>query len=140
MEGPPALGEYTFYVSGKGFSGTASDFQTVNRTLPLPDSTKLSPAEGSTLTSKTPTFSWAAVEYPDCEVYYRLVINDLAGKRIYGTGRVQNMLSHTVAEGILQPGQIYKYKVRVTDNEDWVEMQNRSESQWLTFSMSETLK
>lgn len=140
MEGPPALGEYTFYVSGKGLSGTATDFQTVNRTLPLPDLTKLSPAEGLTLTSKTPTFSWAPVEYPDCEVYYRLVINDLAGKRIYGTGRVQNMLSHTVSEDILKPGQTYKYKVRVTDNEDWVEMQNRSESQWLTFSMSQTLE
>jgi hypothetical protein len=50
------------------------------------------------------------------------------------------MLSHTVSEDILKPGQTYKYKVRVTDNKDWVEMQNRSESQWLTFSMSETLE
>jgi hypothetical protein len=68
------------------------------------------------------------------------VINDLAGKRIYGTAQIQNMLSHTVTEGLLKPGQTYKYKVRVTDNEDWVEMQNRSESQWVIFSMSEALE
>jgi hypothetical protein len=140
IDGPPALGKYTFKVTGKGLSGTATDFQTVNRALPLPDTTKLSPAEGATLTSKTPTFSWAPVEYPDCEIYYQLVINDLAGKRIYGTGRTQNMLSHSVSEGILKPGQTYQYRVRVMDNEDWVEMQNRSESRWLTFSMSETLE
>jgi hypothetical protein len=68
------------------------------------------------------------------------VINDLAGKRIYGTDRAQNMLSHTVSEGILTPGQTYQYRVRVMDNEDWLEMQNRSESRWLTFTMSETLE
>ena len=140
IDGPPALGKYTFKVTGKGLSGTATDFQTVNRALPFPDITTFSPAERATLPSKTPTFSWGPVEYSDCEVYYCLVINDLAGKRIYGTSRTQNMLSHTVAEGILKPGQTYQYRVRVTDNEDWVEMQNRSESRWLTFTMSERLE
>jgi hypothetical protein len=48
MEGPPALGEYTFKVTGKGLNGTATDFQTANRALPLPDTTKLSPADGAT--------------------------------------------------------------------------------------------
>ena len=140
VDGPPALGKYTFQVSGKGWSGTATDFQAVNRSLPIPDMTTFSPAEGVTLTSKTPTFSWAAAEYPDCEIYYRLVIDDLAGKRIYGTARIQNMLSHTVAEGILKPGQTYRYRVRVMDSDDWVEMQNRSESQGLIFTMSEKLE
>ena len=140
IDRPPALGKYTFHVTGKGLSGTATDFQTVNRAIPLPDITTFSPAEGAILTTKTPTFSWAPVEYPDGEIYYRIVINDLAGKRIYGTGRTQNMLSHTVSEGVLKPGQTYQYRVRVMDSEDWVEMKNRSESQWLTFSMSETLE
>ena len=140
IDGPPALGKYTLRVTSKGSSGTATDFQSVNRALPIPDIATFSPAEGATLTSRTPTFSWAPVEYPDCEIYYRLVIDDLAGKRIYGTGRAQNMLSHTVAEGILKPGQTYKYRVRVMDSDDWVEMQNRSESQGLIFTMSETLE
>jgi hypothetical protein len=140
IDGPPALGQYTFQVTSKGSSGTATDFQTVNRALPFPDMTTFSPVEGATLTSKTPTFSWAPVEYTDCAIYYRLVIDDLTGKRIYGTGRAQNMLAHTVAEGILKPGQTYQYRVRVMDSDDWVEMQNRSESPRLTFTMSDTLE
>ena len=140
IDGPPALGKYTFQVTSKGSSGTATDFQTVNRAIPLPDITTFSPAEGAMLTSKTPTFSWAPVEYPAGEIYYRLVIDDLTGKRIYGTGRAQNMLAHTVAEGILKPGQTYRYRVRVMDSDDWVEMQNRSESQGLIFTMSDKLE
>ena len=140
IDGPPALGKYTFQVTSKGSSGTTTDFQTVNRAIPLPDITTFSPGEGATLTSKTPIFSWAPVEYPAGEIYYRLVIDDLTGKRIYGTGRAQNMLTHTVAEGILKPGQTYRYRVRVMDSDDWVEMQNRSESQGLIFTMSDKLE
>ncbi len=140
IDGPPALGKYTFQVTGKGLNGTATDFQTVNRTIPFPDINTFSPAEGKTLTSKTPAFSWAPVEYPDCEIYYRLVINDPAGKRVYSTRRGQNMLSHTVAEGILKPGKTYQYKVRAADSEDWVEMQNRSDSRSLTFTMAKKLE
>jgi hypothetical protein len=140
IDGAPALGKYTFQVTSKELSGTATDFQAVNRALPFPDMTTFSPGEGDRLTSKTPTFSWAPVEYPDGEIYYRLVIHDLSGKRIYGTGRVQNMLAHTVVEGILKPGQTYRYKVRVMDSADWIEVQNRSESRWLTFTMSEWLE
>jgi len=140
LPGPPAKGKYTFTVTSKGIIGTAVDFQSINRTIPLPDIKSLSPGDGQTLTSKTPTFSWAAVEYPDAEIYYRLVIDDLAGKRVYGTGRVQNMLSQTVPEGILKPGQTYRYRVRAMDSADWVEMQNRSDCRWVTIKMAETLE
>jgi hypothetical protein len=139
IDGPPVLGKYTFQVTSKGSSGTTTDFQTANRAIPLLDFTTFSPAEKAMLTSKTPTFSWAPVEYPDGEIYYRLVIEDLAGKRIYGTGRVQNMLSHTVPEDILKPGQTYRWRVRAMDSEDWVEMQNRSDSQWLSFTLADKL-
>jgi hypothetical protein len=50
------------------------------------------------------------------------------------------MLSHTVAEGILKPGKTYQYKVRAADSEDWVEMQNRSDSRLLTFTMAKSLE
>ena len=140
IDGPPVLGKYTFQVTSKGSSGTTTDFQTVNRAIPLPDITTFSPGEGAMLTSKTPIFSWAPVEYPAGEIYYRLVIDDLTGKRIYGTGRAQNMLSHTVPEDILKPGQTYRWRVRAMDSEDWVEMQNRSESQGLIFTMSDKLE
>ncbi len=47
IQGPPALGKYTFQVTGKGLNGTATDFQTVNRTIPFPDINTFSPAEGN---------------------------------------------------------------------------------------------
>ena len=139
IDGPPELGKYTFKVTNKELNGTAVDFQTVNRTIPSPDSKTFWPANGEIITSHTPKFSWEPVVYPECELYYRLVIHDLTGKRIYGTGRFQNMLSHTLPKGILKPGQTYQYKVRVMDSADWIEMQNRSESGWLAFKMSKVL-
>ncbi|MGD9290643.1 MAG: amidohydrolase family protein [Desulfobacterales bacterium] len=139
IEGPPAIGKYTFQVTSRGLNGTAVDFQIVNRAIPSPDSKTFWPANGEIITSQTPTFLWGPVVYSEGELYYRLVIHDLTGKRIYGTGRSQNMLSHTLPKGILKPGQTYQYKVRVMDSADWIEMQNRSESGWLTFKMSKVL-
>jgi hypothetical protein len=139
LDGPPAIGKYTFTVTSKGLTGTVIDFQTINRTIPRFDINTLSPAEGQILTSKTPNFAWAPVEYPDIEIYYRLIIEEPSGKRVYGTGRVQNMLSHTVPEDILKAGQTYRWRVRSMDSEDWVEMQNRSDSKWLSFTIAEKL-
>jgi hypothetical protein len=140
LPGAPALGKYTFTVTSKNLTMTAIDFQTVNRKLSLPNSNSFSPADGETLTAAAPTFTWAPVEYADAPFYYRLVIDDLSGKRVFETARVFNMLSHTVPAGILKPGQTYRYRVRVMDNTGWVEIQNRSDSEWVTIKMAEELK
>ena len=137
LDGPPKIGKYTFTVTGKGLTGTTTDYQTVNRMIPLFDTNTLSPAEGQLLTSKTPTFAWAPVEYPDTEIYYRLIIEEPSGKRIYGTDRVQNRLSHTVPADKLKPGRTYQWRVRAMDSAEWAEMQNRSDSPWLRFTMAE---
>ena len=96
-------------ITPKGLTGTATDFQTVNRMIPIPDPSTFSPAQGESLSSKAPTFSWGAVEYPDVAIYYRLVIDDHSGNRVFSTGRVQNMLSYTVPQGVLKPGQAYRW-------------------------------
>ena len=139
IPGIPKKGKYTFTVTSKDSSGSAVDYQSEIRTLPRPNSKTFSPADGQTLTSKNPTFSWAPVDYTDIEIYYRLVIDDLTGKRVYATGRVQKMLTHTLPEGVLKPGQTYRWRVRTLDNADWVEIQNRSDSNWLTVTMAENL-
>jgi hypothetical protein len=139
LDGPPKIGKYTFTVTSKGLTGTTTDYQTVNRMIPHFDTHTLSPAEGQILTSKTPNFAWAPVEYPDTEIYYRLIIEEPSGKRIYSTDRVPNRLSHTVPEDILKPGRTYRWRVRAMDSADWVEMQNRSDSPWLYFTMAEKL-
>jgi len=120
-------------VIGEGFTGNLPD--DVNRMIPIPDPSTFSPAQGETLTSKTPSFSWGAVEYSDIAIYYRLVIDDHSGNRVFSTRRVQNMLSYTVPQGVLKPGQAYRWRVRVTDSDDWIEMQNRSHSEWLSPSI-----
>ena len=137
---PPSLGQYTFTVKSKDMTVTAKDFQTINRELPLPDAQTFTPAEGQTLTVKAPTFTWAPVKYADGPIYYRLIIEDLTGFRVLETGRLPDMISHTVPEGTLKPGQIYRYKVRVMDNSGWVDIQNRSDSDWVTIKMAEALK
>ena len=140
IPGSPVAGTYTFTISGKGMVGTATDFQTVNRTFPILNSENFSPADGETLFSRTPTFSWEAIEFSDIPIFYRLVILEAhSEKRVYGTGRIRNMLSHTVPDGTLKPGQIYRWRVWAMDSRDGLEVQNRSNSKWLSFAMAERL-
>jgi hypothetical protein len=140
IPGSPAAGTYNFKVTGRSMSGTATDFQTVNRTLPVLNSENFSPADGQTLFSRTPTFSWEAIEFSDIPIFYRLEILEAhSEKRVYGTGRIRNMLSHTVPDGILKPGQIYRWRVWAMDSRDGLEVQNRSNSKWLSFAMAEIL-
>jgi len=140
IPGSPAVGTYNFTVTGRSMSGTATDFQTVHRTLPVLNSENFSPADGETLFSRTPTFSWEAIEFSDIPIFYRLEILEAhSEKRVYGTGRIRNMLSHTVPDGILKPGQIYRWRVWAMDSRDGLEVQNRSNSKWLSFAMAEKL-
>ncbi|UCE50896.1 MAG: amidohydrolase family protein [Desulfobacterales bacterium] len=138
FDGSPPLGKYTFTVTGKGLTGRATDFQFVNRFIPLPDISTFKPADGEIVESKAPTFSWGAIDYQDTDLYYRLVIHEISGKRVLTTASVQGRLSYTVPEGFLKPGKSYQWQLRVPDNDDWVEMQNRSDSKWLTFKMAGT--
>ena len=140
LPGPPASGKYTFTVKSEDLTITASDYQIVNRKIPLPDVQSFSPAEGQTLTAKAPTFTWAPVEYADAAIYYRLVIEDLSGVRVFESQRVPNMTFCKVPQGALKPGQTYRYRVRVMDSMGWVEIQNRSDSDWVTIKMADALK
>ena len=140
IPGSPVPGTYNFKVAGRSMSGTATDFQTVLRTLPVLNSESFSPADGETLFSKTPSFSWEAIEFLDIPIFYRLVILEAhSEKRVYGTGRIRNMLSHTVPDDILKPGQLYRWRVWAMDSRDGLEVQNRSNSKWLSFAMAEKL-
>ena len=140
IPGSPEIGIYTATITSSD-SAVAIDtsIQHVNRTLPIPDTATFSPSGGATLSSKTPTFSWAAVDYPDGHVYYRMWIKDAQGDNVFRTAREQDLLSCTVPDGVLLPGQTYEWYVRVGDNSDWEQEDNRSSSAWLTFTMAETL-
>jgi len=139
MLGAPEIGAYTFTVTSGNVSGTATDTQSVLRTLPIPDTNTFSPSKGETLSSKTPTFSWGAVD-ADVPVYYRLEIKTPWGDWVYRTDRLEGMLSHTVPADKLAAGQTYIWRVRVVDNSDGIKVQNRSNSEWLNFTMAKSLQ
>ena len=68
-----------------------------------------------------------------------MVVMDDQDNWVFSTAREQNLLSCTVPDGILQPGQIYKWYVRVGDSSDWIKEDNRSNGAALTFTMAGTL-
>lgn len=139
LPGSPEIGTYTFKVTSGTMSGSATHSQSVVRTIPLPDISTFSPAIGATLRSNTPTFSWGAVKVV-IPLYYRLEINKQHGGRVYSTRYVKGMLSHTVPEGVLKPGQAYRWRVRVADGDNWAKVQNRSQSDWHSFTMVKALE
>ena len=140
IPGSPALGNYTFTITGGEMIGKAANFQSVNRTIPVVNSEHFSPADNEMITSRTPTFSWEAIEFSDIPIYYRLIIREAESyQRVYGTGRIRNMLTHTVPEGTLKAGESYRWRVEAMDSRDGLEVQNRSNSKWLPFTMAKTL-
>jgi len=138
MIGSPEIGIYTFTITSGNMSGTATDNQSVLRKLPTPDTGTFSPSKGETVSSTTPTFSWGDVDagFP---IYYRLDINDTRDNRVYMTDFVEGMVSHTVPTGKLASGQSYIWRVRVADNSDWGQIQNRSNSNWAGFTVAQSL-
>ncbi len=132
IPGTPQIGTYTIEVISGKKNGSASDIQAVVKTIPLPEVKYFTPLNGATLKSDNPTFSWKAIE-TEAPLYYRLEINKRHGGRIYSTGHIKNMQSHTVPSGVLKEGQTYRWRIRITDSDDWVNVQNRSNSGWQIF-------
>lgn len=135
LPGSPEIGTYTFKVTSGSMNGSATDTQSVVRTIPLPDISTFSPAIGAAIRSNTPTFSWGAVK-SEAPIYYRLEIYEQHGGRAYSTRYGKSMLSHTVPDGVLKPGQAYRWRVRVADGDNWVKVQNRSFSDWHSFTVA----
>jgi len=139
IPGSPKEGNYKFTVTSGDRQGTATDTQSIIRPIPVPDISSLLPADGETIGLKTPTFSWGSAKYFDAPIYYLFQIYNSAGEQIYRKGRTQNMTSQTVPAGILKPGEIYRWRIRISDSGHWMEEQNRSHTRKLSFRMAETL-
>ena len=132
IPGRPQIGTYTIQVTSGGKTGSASDIQAVIKTISLQDIKNFTPLNGTVLKSGNPTFSWKAAK-TEAPLYYRLEINKRNGGRVYSTGHVKNMRSHTVPRGVLKEGQTYRWRIRITDSDNWVNVQNRSNSGWQIF-------
>jgi len=145
LAGRPKLGVYTFTVTSGDATATDTDYQYILREFPIPNKSALSPAEGAIIDSKTPTFSWPLIEYSteDVPIFYRLEICEdnagVPGNQIFATGRVKDMSFYTLPPNTLQPGQSYWWRERVSDDSDWVKVQNRVDSAWIPFTVASTL-
>jgi hypothetical protein len=134
VPGVPQKGLYTFGVTSGEVSGSASTIQAAIKTVPIPDARSFAPGNDATLDSQEPSFSWKPVS-SDIPLFYRLEICELRGKRVYATGRTRDMVAHRIPEGVLKPGHSYRWRIRVSDNNDWENVQNRSQSEWQMFNV-----
>jgi hypothetical protein len=130
--GRPPLGTYTIEVSSGAQKGSATVIQSVVKTIPVPEIRFFTPSNGATLKSANPTFSWKAVRTKE-PLYYRLEINKPNGGRVYSTGYVKNMRSHTIPEGVLRSGQSYRWRIRIADGGHWKKVQNSTRCAWQIF-------
>ncbi len=76
---------------------------------------------------------FADLSVDELKIKYKLEINKLHGGRVYSTGRIKGMLSHTVPKGLLKPGKSYRWRIRITDAGNWEKVQNRSHCAWQIF-------
>jgi CubicO group peptidase (beta-lactamase class C family) len=139
LPGFPEIGTYTFkLISGNSF-GFATDTQSIVKTIPIPDVSKFKPAKAETDSCLTPTFSWSSINDPNA-LYYQLQIRALNRKQVYRTGFVRDMFAVRIPLDVLKPGMTYQWRVRVADDSNWITINNRSQSQWVTFSRNQVIK
>jgi len=130
--GKPQTGTYSIEVNSGDQKGSATVIQAVVKTIPLPDVNYFKPKSGATLQSEKPIFSWQRIKTEE-PLYYRLEINRIGGGRVYSTGNVRNMQSHTVPGGVLKAGRSYRWRIRITDGDHWTTVQNSTRCAWQTF-------
>jgi CubicO group peptidase (beta-lactamase class C family) len=137
--GFPEIGKYTFkLVSGNSF-GSATDTQSIVKTIPIPDISEFKPTKAESDSCRTPTFWWSSINEPNA-LYYQLQIRDLNRKHVYRTDFVRDMFTVRMPPDILKPGMTYQWRVRVADGPNWITLNNRSQSQWVKFSRNGVIK
>ena len=141
MPGSPEIGRYTFTVISGNLKARATDTLSVHRSIPIPENSSLSPAEGAVIRSKAPVFSWKPIIYEKAPVYYRMEIwNPAITERAYASQFEKNMLSHTLPAGTLKAGETYIWRMRVADSYNWERTQNRTNSKWQTITVAQELE
>ncbi|NWH05643.1 hypothetical protein [Desulfobacter latus] len=134
LPGSPKLGKYTFRVTtSDGLVGTMSDTQKDLITIPIVDTSRVRIETDS----KTPIFRWPGVSAPGTGIAYRLEVSGVDVDYAFKTGRAWGMTTCTLPE--LMPGKIYKYRIRACDDSDWIAVDNRSHTDWITFTMDPVL-
>ena len=136
--GFPEVGTYTFKVTSGKRSGQAMDTQSTVTKIPLPDTRKFHPARRETVTCIPPIFSWQRLN-SDRPLFYQVEIRDINRKHVYRTQYVRDMESVRLPPDILNSKKTYQWRVRVADGADWLSLNNRSQSGWVSFTTNNNL-
>ena len=131
--GIPEIGTYTFKVTSGNRKGLAIDIQSNVTRIPIPATDKFFPARGETVTCVPPIFSWQKLN-SDKPLFYQVEIRDTNRKHVYRTLYVKDMESVRLPPAILNSGKAYQWRVRVADEADWLSHNNRSQSNWVSFT------
>ncbi len=133
-QGFPVTGTYTFTVYGTdGSMGTVTDVQKDLYPMPIVDVSKVQ-FDTSAL---TPVFTWEPVQPPSGDVAYRLEVRATDGSFSFRTNRNLGMTSCTLPQ--LAQGVTYEYRIRATDSSSLVSTDNRSQTDWIAFTMADQL-
>jgi len=138
IPGTPETGTYTFTVTSGHRRGSTKDIQSDLRNLPIPDTGTCSPAEGETITMKSPHFSWGGVD-AEVPLFYRIDVMDMEDNYIFRSSYIKDMLSVRLPPDVLEEGQAYRWRVRVADGINWINVNNQSRNQWQTFTTGSKL-
>jgi hypothetical protein len=134
LSGPPILGEYTFVVTARdGSVGTKTDTQKDLFSIPVVDVNTVAINTGS----KTPVFSWEPVHVPGKDIYYRLEVRGRDFDFFSQSRNTRGMTTCAAPE--LIPGAHYQYRIQAMDHGDWIQEDNRSQTDWVDFTMDDTL-
>ena len=136
--GIPEIGTYTFKVTSGDRSGYATDIQSNVKKIPLPDTEKFFPAKGEALICTPPIFSWHKLN-DDRLLFYQIEIRDTNRKHVYRTHYVRDMESVRLPPDILSSSKTYQWRIRVADGADWISLNNRSQSRWISFTTNKNL-
>jgi len=139
LPGLPEIGTYSFRVTSGNSFGSATDTQTLVKTIPIPDRSKLRPAKDEISSCRTPTFMWSLIDDRNA-LYYQLQLRDSNRRCVYKTDYIEDISSIRIPPDILSPGETYQWRIIVADSPDWIKLNNRSQSPWETFSTDQTIK
>ncbi len=116
QEGLPATGIYRFEVTDtEGNKAVTYDYVD-GSTVPVVDVGTMQATGGE---GRPLVLSWAAPEGMDRPVYYRAIIEDGQGNRVWSSG-MNTLTAVTVPQDAgLQPGTYYEWSVRVRDLSRW---------------------
>lgn len=136
----PVTGTYTLTGQADGQSFSKNRTMTHIRKLPVVNHTSSTPIDGQVVSSLAPSISWNRVKYSDISLKYRLRLRTVDGTYLLKEDFIDpetDPVSVTVEQGLLEPGQTYRYRIDVYDHEKYWFTENIAKGDYVYFHTPE---